>query len=213
MLICTGDHDMPRISDFRNEDDLFCVFTFLLTMPGVPLIYYGDEIGMRGIPGLVSKEGGYTRTQCRTPMQWDSSVNAGFSTAPADKLYLPVDSAVDAPNVAEQQKREQSLWRKVRKLIHWRKRLPALQADSKFELVLADYPMIYIREKDDQKVLVIIQPANRPWKCRVPLKDIKGMTPLIGSWIRVKYLDDGLEFSGNGAEAGVFLLLPTLKNR
>lgn len=45
-------------------------------MPGAPFIYYGDEIGMRYVEGLVSKEGGYGRTGARSPMQWDSSKNA-----------------------------------------------------------------------------------------------------------------------------------------
>lgn len=46
-----------------------------LTMPGAPFIYYGDEIGMRYVEGLVSKEGGYGRTGASSPMQWDSSKN------------------------------------------------------------------------------------------------------------------------------------------
>lgn len=45
-------------------------------MPGAPFIYYGDEIGMRYVERLVSKEGGYGRTGARSPMQWDSSKNA-----------------------------------------------------------------------------------------------------------------------------------------
>jgi maltose alpha-D-glucosyltransferase/alpha-amylase len=77
------------------------VFAFLLTMPGLPIIYYGDEIGMRCLK-LPSKEGGYDRTGSRTPMQWTAGHKAGFSSAPAEKLYLPVDPAPRAPNVADQ---------------------------------------------------------------------------------------------------------------
>lgn len=59
-------------------------------LPGAPFIYYGDELGMRYRP-LPSKEGGYTRTGSRTPMQWDDGANLGFSQAAAEALYLPVD--------------------------------------------------------------------------------------------------------------------------
>ncbi|MBR7121365.1 MAG: glycosylase, partial [Lentisphaeria bacterium] len=61
--IPSGNHDLPRVSDYRSEKELKTVFAFLLTMPGVPFIYYGDEIGMRNLKDLPGKEGGYTRTQ------------------------------------------------------------------------------------------------------------------------------------------------------
>ena len=67
-------------------------------MPGNPFIYYGDEIAM-SFRSMASKEGGFTRTGSRTPMQWTSGDNMGFSSAPADKLYLPVDPAENAANV------------------------------------------------------------------------------------------------------------------
>jgi maltose alpha-D-glucosyltransferase/alpha-amylase len=78
----SANHDVKRpCADGRTARDLKVIFTFLLTWPGVPFIHYGDEIGMRYIPGLASKEGGYDRTGSRTPMQWDNGPNAGFSTA------------------------------------------------------------------------------------------------------------------------------------
>ena len=57
-------------------------------MPGAPFIYYGDEIGMKYLDGIKSVEGGFERTGSRSPMQRDSTVNAGFSTAESDMLYL-----------------------------------------------------------------------------------------------------------------------------
>ena len=62
----------------------------------VPCVYYGDEIGMRYLPGTPDVEGAicnpsYNRAGCRTPMQWDDTPNAGFSTADQSRLYLPID--------------------------------------------------------------------------------------------------------------------------
>ena len=67
--------------------ELKLAYSFLFTMPGNPFLYYGDEIGMR-YQNLPTKEGGYTRTYSRTPMQWDNTENCGFSTAVAKDLYL-----------------------------------------------------------------------------------------------------------------------------
>ena len=88
---------MERLAAFLNPSELKVAFAFLLSMPGAPFIYYGDEIGMRYVTGLISKEGGYGRTGSRTPMQWNSSVNAGFSKAKSELLYLPPDSSPDHP--------------------------------------------------------------------------------------------------------------------
>jgi len=90
IAIPSGNHDFQRPSICRTEQELKVIFTFLLTFPVIPFIYYGDEIGMRYIEGLRSKEGGYARTGSRTPMQWDNSPNAGFSTASSEQLYLPM---------------------------------------------------------------------------------------------------------------------------
>jgi maltose alpha-D-glucosyltransferase/alpha-amylase len=93
-------------------------------MPGTPFIYYGDEIGMRSVEGLPSKEGGYQRTAIRTPMQWDASPNAGFSSAPSEQLYLPIDPDPGRPTVAAQETDPHSLLQVVRRLIVLRKAHP-----------------------------------------------------------------------------------------
>ena len=69
----TSNHDFVRPRHHREVDDLKVLYTFLLTWPQLPFLYYGDEIGMRYVDGLTSKEGGYERTGSRTPMQWDAS--------------------------------------------------------------------------------------------------------------------------------------------
>ena len=93
----SGNHDMDRLAQGRDAEDLKVCLAFLMTLPGVPFLYYGDEIGMDKVMGLPSKEGGYFRTGSRTPMQWNKGANKGFSKAAAAKLYLPVDTKPSAP--------------------------------------------------------------------------------------------------------------------
>jgi maltose alpha-D-glucosyltransferase/alpha-amylase len=73
----SSNHDFVR-PRHRDDDDLKVLYTFLLTWPQLPFIYYGDEIGMRYVAGLTSKEGGFERTGSRTPMQWDDTALCGF---------------------------------------------------------------------------------------------------------------------------------------
>ena len=207
--IPTGNHDMTRISDLRDERDLACVFAFILTMPGVPFIYYGDEIGMRNVKGLVSREGGYSRTQSRTPMQWNSGKNAGFSTAGAEELYLPVDTACGAPDVAEQQSRPDSLWNTVRQLTGIRRRHDALNAGSDFKLLLADYPMIYTRSSENEKLLIVIQPARRAWQTEIVLPEgVTKLIPVISTDISAEVAGNKLKLSGTaGTQSGIWQMI------
>lgn len=155
IAIPTGNHDMHRISLLRDGDDLKIAYTFLMTMPGIPFVYYGDEIGMAYLQGIPSKEGAYNRTGARTPMQWDGGKNKGFSTG--DSLYLPVDDRSDAPTVAAQMDDPNSLLSYTKKLIALRKTTPALYSDE-FEVLADGYPLVYRRGD----VTVIIQPKDAP---------------------------------------------------
>ncbi len=163
-LICipSGNHDMDRISRNLSADELKIAFAFILSMPGAPFIYYGDEIGMRNVDGLVSVEGGYGRVCARTPMQWDTSVNCGFSSAPKSSLYLSQDESADRPTVSEQQSDETSLYNEVKKLIRVRNSTQSLQSNSSIRFIYAEqnsYPLSYIRGED---ILVVINPSDKP---------------------------------------------------
>ena len=82
-----------------------CIHAMLLTTPGVPFLYYGDEIGMDYLEDLKPKEGSFFgRTGSRTPMQWTPRANRGFSSAPAKSTYLPVDRRKGSPDVQTQEK-------------------------------------------------------------------------------------------------------------
>ena len=103
--------------------------TLFLTLPAVPILYYGEEIGMRNLEDAPVKEGSYTsrnRSSCRTPMQWDDSPNAGFSTADASRLYLPIDPSPARPTVAAEERDPQSILNYVKGLIALRRQTPAL---------------------------------------------------------------------------------------
>jgi glycosidase len=164
IAIPTGNHDInPRLSMGRTADDIELVFLFLMAMPGVPFIWYGDEIGMRSFD-LPSKEGGYNRTGSRTPMQWSNEPNAGFSTAKPAELYLPIDPFPDRPNVKEQEHDEHSLLNRVRKLMAIRNSHSALQASASLEILFAQpgkYPLVFQRQDGDGTYLVAVNPSSR----------------------------------------------------
>lgn len=169
-FICvpSGNHDMRRIAHKLDDTQLKLAYAFLMSMPGVPFIYNGDEIGMRYVEGLISVEGAYFRTGARTPMQWDSTQNAGFSSAPAHKLYIPMDTSADRPTVAAQMADENSVWHELKKLIDIRKSNEPLQESAKFEPVcIGGYPMIYKRNTAEKSILVAINPENREYVCDI----------------------------------------------
>ena len=175
-LICipSGNHDMARLARTIHGDELKVAFAFLLSMPGAPFIYYGDEIGMRYVEGLTSVEGGYDRTGSRSPMQWDGSVNAGFSLAGEEKLYIPLDPAPDRPTVAGQTADPDSLYHEVRELIALRQAHPALKNRGGIEFICAEknaYPFVYLRSAEEERILVILNPSHRPasFACGYPL--------------------------------------------
>ena len=153
----TGNHDMQRLAYLRGPEELKVCMAFLFTMPGVPFVYYGDEIGMDYIEGLPSKEGGYIRTGARTPMQWNNGKNHGFSVS--DTPYLSTDSREGAPTVEEQEKDEDSLLVFVKKLIALHKETAALHADADFNVLMSGYPFVYERMADGKKLLIALNPS------------------------------------------------------
>lgn len=172
--IPTGNHDLPRISYMRDKRELEVAYAFVMTMPGVPFVYYGDEIGMEYLPDIPSKEGGYIRTGSRTPMQWSKGKNAGFSTASSDKLYLPVDE--NGVNVEEQLKDEKSLLNTTKRLIQLRKNSEALSANGKIAFVnrkYNGYPLLYERYNENEKYLICINPTDKKQSASYKIDDYK----------------------------------------
>ncbi len=168
-LICipSGNHDMDRLARNIKGDRRKLVFAFLLSMPGAPYIYYGDEIGMNYVEGLTSVEGGYERTGSRSPMQWDDSRNAGFSTADAAKLYIPQDPSPDRPTAAAEAADPDSLLNEVKKLIRIRQDHRALQSLGEIQFLCdgaPGKPLAYIRSEADEKILVVVNPTEAAYE-------------------------------------------------
>jgi maltose alpha-D-glucosyltransferase/alpha-amylase len=208
--IPSANHDIQRpCADGRTARDLSVVFTFLLTWPGVPFIYYGDEIGMRYLPRLPSKEGGYARTGSRTPMQWGDGPNAGFSTAGKDRLYLPLDPRRNRPTVEKQINDSRSLLNHVRKLITLRRHSPALQAEgtlTPLQVENNDHHFAYLRQSDDERVLVVLNPSAEPSLVRVNGMKPDKLAPQICHGTQAYVEGDDIEVKMDGISYGIYKL-------
>jgi len=185
-----GNHDIARLNNRRTTDELEMIMAFGLTMPGVPFLYYGNEIGMRQLENLPHIEGCYKpRAGARTPMQWSKGPTCGFSTADPSSLYLPVDPAPDAPNVAEQDADPRSLLNRVRRLIRLKHTEPALAAHAWFGPLHAKkgaYPFVYSRSGGGQTLLLIFNPAVRPASAEFPFSsNYRGLALLAGNEAQV----------------------------
>ena len=173
--LASGSHATSRPSVARDADDLAVLFTFLLTWPVVPCIYYGDEIGMRFLRGVPNREGGFERCGARTPMQWNASRLAGFSSAPP---HLPLDASADRPNVADQRADKASLWHHVERLVYLRVTEADLAADTRLRMLsesATGYPLVYQR---GENLVVAINPG--PASHRVRLAPLGDLAPVLG---------------------------------
>lgn len=180
--IPSGNHDIGRVRQGRSDAELKVIHACIFTLPGVPFLYYGDEIGMDYLCGLTSKEGGYNRTGSRTPMQWDDSQNAGFSAAAPEKLYLPVDCSPQRPEVKAQDKDSDSLLNLVRQLIKLRRDNPALASDGEFVPLFAEskrYPWIYERSLDGARFIIALNPSGKSVKADFTCRNADKATALL----------------------------------
>ena len=146
--LISGNHDCPRIATHLDDNKLKLFYLIHFTLPGVPFVYYGDEIGMKH-RDLPSKDGGYQRTGDRTPMQWDNSLNRGFSSYDGE-LYLPQGD--ETVNVSDSLKDENSILNTIKNLIKIRK--------DNNEFIEGDFKMLEIDDKvlaysrNDLKIIV-----------------------------------------------------------
>ena len=209
----TANHDFQRLNCHPRdkEAEFRTAWIFLMTQPGIPTIYYGDEIGMRFVENTPAKEGstligviapnaggaGGERAGTRTPMQWDSSQNAGFSTAPRENLYLPLDPDPERPTVALQEKAPDSLLNFVRKLLELRRNIPALGSEGNFT-VLTDksckYPLIYMRELNNGRYMVAVNPSKKQVSANIKLS-CKSFNSLLQNEMKIVNKDKSLQIT------------------
>jgi maltose alpha-D-glucosyltransferase / alpha-amylase len=155
----------------NNRDPIELLNALMLSLPGSPCIYYGDEIGMGDNIWLRDRNG------LRTPVQWSADRNAGFSIA--GSLWAPVVG--EAPfgfqyvNVRDQEKIPSSLLNWTRKTLAVRKRHPSFRRGTS-EFVLPDQPEIlaYVRRCEDDTVLVVTNLSSRLQRTALDLCRFKG---------------------------------------
>lgn len=200
-LICipSGNHDMDRLARRLKGIEQKVAFAFLLSMPGAPFIYYGDEIGMNYVENLVSVEGGYSRTGSRSPMQWNHGLNMGFGSAAPQKLYIPLDTSPDAPTVEDQIVDENSLLNEIRRLITLRREHPALSNQAEIEFVYAQkdrYPLAYVRRSTAEEMLIIINPSGMTQRFSCKYRPLEECYHLNGN---ITAEDGNITIPGNSA--------------
>ena len=166
----------PLVDNDRATLELLNALMF--SLPGTPIIYYGDEIGMGDNVYLGDRNG------VRTPMQWSYDRNAGFSTADNEQLYSPVvtnpNYHYESVNVESELRSGSSLLNWMKKMLRVRKNYSQLLGrggirfiDQKNRRVLT-----YVREYGDQRMLCIFNLSRRPTYVELNLPEFRGLKPL-----------------------------------
>ena len=161
-------------NDRRKIELLNCL---LLSMPGTPVLYYGDEIGMGDNIYLGDRNG------VRTPMQWSADKNAGFSRTNPQRLYLPVivdpEYHYEAVNVEAQQGNPHSLLWWMRRVIALRKRHPAFSRGT-MEFLHPDNHRVlaFLRRTAEETLLVVASLSRFSQYAELDLSALAGLTPV-----------------------------------
>lgn len=142
----------PLLNDDRRKIEL--LYTILFSLPGTPVIYYGDEIGMGDNVYLGGRSG------VRTPMQWDMNLNAGFSSANPQKLYLPLITDPlhrhQSVNVATQAENPSSLLWWIKQVIAMRNRLVVFgRGEMEFIESSNNKILCFIRTYESQRIILV----------------------------------------------------------
>jgi maltose alpha-D-glucosyltransferase/alpha-amylase len=165
----------PLLDNDRRRIEL--LNSLLFTLPGSPIIYYGDEIGMGDNVYLGDRNG------VRTPMQWSRDRNAGFSTADEARLFLPPIAdpvyGYQAVNVEAQLKQPSSLLNATKRLIAARKRCRAFgRGTIEFLRPLNQSVLAFCRHGEDETILVVANLSARSQPVTIDLARYRGAIPV-----------------------------------
>jgi maltose alpha-D-glucosyltransferase/alpha-amylase len=165
----------PLLGNNRRKIEL--MNGLLFSLPGTPIIYYGDEIGMGDNIYLGDRDG------VRTPMQWSPDRNAGFSRANPQRLYLPIiidpEYHYESLNVDTQNNNPQSLLWWMKRLIALRQLYPAFSRGT-LDFVSLDNRKVlaFVRRYEDQPVLVVANLSRFVQYAELDLSEFEGATPV-----------------------------------
>ena len=165
----------PLLENDRKRIEL--MNGLLFSLPGTPVLYYGDEIGMGDNFYLGDRNG------VRTPMQWSRDRNAGFSTSNPQRLYLPIvidpEYHYEAINVENQQSNTHSLLWWTKRLINQRKQSKAFGRGT-LEFLTPENRRIlaFIRAFEDERILVVANLSRVSEACTIPLAEYQGLVPM-----------------------------------
>jgi len=165
----------PMMDNDRRQIEL--LNGLLMSMPGTPIVYYGDEIGMGDNIYLGDRNG------VRTPMQWNGERNAGFSTADPERLYSPVISNAvygsQAINVDSQKRSEHSLLRWMKSLIQLRNSFQVFGRGSIQFLKPSNHRVLaYVRQFGEETVLVVNNLSSSAQAVELDVRRFKGYIPI-----------------------------------
>ena len=165
----------PLLGNSRRRIEL--MYGLLFSLPGTPVLYYGDEIGMGDNVYLGDRD------SVRTPMQWSGDQNGGFSAASREHLYLPVVTSpehhFEAVNVAVQQSNPHSLLWWMKRLIALRKRHPAFgRGDLQFLHPENRHVLAFIRRFGDETILVAANLSRFFQPVELDLREFDGRQPV-----------------------------------
>lgn len=177
-----GNHDQPRITSRIGLQQAKVAAMLLLTLRGTPTIYYGEEIGMTDVPippeevqdpqGLNMPGKNLSRDPQRTPMQWNQSEHAGFSSA---KPWLRVSAGYKRVNVDRQKDDYNSHLTLYKRLIELRQSQPSLMTGSYIPVYSDHQAIAYIRESPSAThFLVVLNMSHRPCYLTIEHRQIRG---------------------------------------
>ncbi|MGB9364580.1 MAG: alpha-amylase family glycosyl hydrolase [Xanthobacteraceae bacterium] len=202
-----GNHDRPRVATKRGQPQARVAAMLLLTLRGTPTLYYGDELGLSDVaippaqiadprelrePGL-----GLGRDPVRTPLPWDGSPNAGFTTA---KPWLPLNEDWPTRNVARMAGEPHSILTLYRRLLAVRRAHPALSIGNLTLLDTEGEVLAYERRHGAERLIVALNLAGRSHQLALPdwasdfqpLLSTVASAPLVGDGALLLRADEGV---------------------